>query len=204
MSAQGVVHIVDDDDAVRDSLCFLLEAAGYEVRPHASAIAFLAEAGAELDASCVVSDVRMPGMDGLELQVALQERGLAPPLIFMTGHGDVPVAVRALKAGAIDFLEKPFDDEAMLTAVHTALERGRQQSKGAAQAQAARQRMARLTPREREVLQALVAGSPNKTIAFDLGMSPRTVEVHRARVMEKMEARSLSELVRIVLAGGGI
>lgn len=204
MSARGVVHIVDDDDAVRDSLRFLLEAAGYEVRPHASATAFLADAEGELDASCIVSDVRMPGMDGLELQVALQERGLTPPLIFMTGHGDVPVAVRALKAGAIDFLEKPFDDEAMLTAVHTALERGRQQSEGAAQARAARQRMARLTPREREVLQALVAGSPNKTIAFDLGMSPRTVEVHRARVMEKMEARSLSELVRIVLAGGGI
>lgn len=202
MIARDVVHIVDDDDAVRDSLCFLLETAGYEVRPYASAVAFLAEAET-VQGGCVVSDVRMPEMDGLELQVALVERGLALPLIFMTGHGDVPVAVQALKAGALDFMEKPFDDEAMLAAVREALERGRQHSKAVERAKVAQQCMARLTPREREVLQALVAGNPNKTIAFDLGMSPRTVEVHRARVMEKMEARSLSELVRMVLAGGG-
>lgn len=200
MTALALIHIIDDDEAVRDSLQFLLEAAGYRVRPHVSALAFLDEAPEAVAACCIISDVRMPGMDGLELQAALARRGGHPQLIFMTGHGDVPLAVRALKAGAVDFLEKPFGEEAILAAVQNAMARARQQHDRVAAALLARERLATLTPREREVLEALVAGNPNKIIAFDLGLSPRTVEVHRARVMEKMQARSLSELVRLSLA----
>ncbi|PZW46825.1 LuxR family two component transcriptional regulator [Humitalea rosea] len=200
MTVLSLIHVIDDDEAVRDSLQFLLEEAGYRVRLHGSALAFLDEAPASVAGGCVISDVRMPGMDGLELQAALARRGDCLQLIFMTGHGDVPLAVRALKAGAIDFLEKPFGEEAILAAVESALSRARQQHDRAGAALLARERLATLTPREREVLEALVAGNPNKTIAFDLGLSPRTVEVHRARVMEKMQARSLSELVRLSLA----
>lgn len=199
MTISPLIHVIDDDEAVRDSLQFLLEAAGYRVRLYDSARAFLDET-LVAEESCIISDVRMPEMDGLALQAVLAKRGGPQNLIFMTGHGDVPLAVRALKAGAVDFLEKPFEEEAMLAAVQAALARCREQRGQNAESARARQRLQALTPREVEVLDRLVAGSPNKMIAFDLGMSPRTVEVHRARIMEKTQARSLSELVRLVLA----
>jgi two-component system response regulator FixJ len=197
-----VVHVIDDDEAVLDSLAFLLECGGFSVRTYGSAAAFLAVAGAGLRAGCVVTDVRMPDMDGLALQRRLLDLGVRLPVIVMTGHGDVPLAVQALKAGASDFIEKPFDDEAMLAAVRTALEADRRVRERAEEVEGIAARLASLTPRERQVLERLVAGQPNKTIAYDLGSSPRTVEVHRARVMEKMGARSLSELVRTALKVG--
>jgi two-component system response regulator FixJ len=199
MTDIGVVHVVDDDEAVRSSLSMLLESAGLTTRTYDSAAAILA-AAADLTGGCILSDVRMPEMDGLTLQRHLQDAGCRLPVIIMTGHGDVPVAVQALKAGAADFLEKPFDDERLLKAVGTALDEDRR-------ARAERDHIAEmaaklhsLTPREREVLTHLVEGHPNKTIAHDLGTSPRTVEVQRARVMQKMGASSLAELVRMVLA----
>lgn len=200
MSAEAPVHVIDDDEAVRDSLGLLLASAGHEVVLHESAADFLSVAA---PGACVVSDVRMPEMDGLALQQELAQRGIPVQLIFMTGHGDVPVAVRALKAGAMDFLEKPFAEEALLAAVRGALEAGRAREEETRQQEEIRRRLDSLTPREREVLDGLVAGQANKAIAQDLGMSPRTVEVHRARVMEKMEAQSLSHLVRQVLIATG-
>lgn len=201
MAATPLVHVVDDDDAVRDSLTLLLEAAGFAVRTYGSATALL---GAAMGAvGCVVTDVRMPEMDGLELQRRLAETGARLPVIVMTGHGDVPIAVEAMRAGAADFLEKPFDDEQLLASVRRAIaasERVRDETEAAADIAA---RLTSLTPREREVLEKLVEGLPNKTIAYDLGSSPRTVEVHRARVMEKMGARSLPELVRMTIAVSG-
>lgn len=196
MVAPVDVHVVDDDAAVRDSLAMLLESAGLVVRTYDSAAAFLAVA-TDLTAGCVLTDVRMPDIDGLTMQRELAARRCSLPVIVMTGHGDVPIAVQALKAGASDFLEKPFDDAHLVRAVRNALQasaRARQAAAGAAELAA---RLATLTPREREVLDRLVAGQPNKTIAYDLGTSPRTVEVQRARVMEKMGARSLPELVRM-------
>lgn len=200
MSGEALVHVIDDDEAVRDSLGLLLHSAGHEVVLHPSAADFLRVAA---PGACVVSDVRMPEMDGLALQQELAQRGIPVQLIFMTGHGDVPVAVRALKAGAMDFLEKPFAEEALLAAVRNALEIGRAREEEARQQEEIHRRLGSLTPREREVLNGLVAGQANKAIAQDLGMSPRTVEVHRARVMEKMEAQSLSHLVRQVLLATG-
>ncbi len=197
----ALVHIIDDDDAVRDSLALLLDAAGIAVRTYESATKFLALAP-HLGAGCVLTDVRMPDMDGLALQRRLTEAGVTMPVIVMTGHGDVPIAVAALKAGALDFLEKPFDDERLIAAVRTALAASRDARRQAAAVAEIAARLASLTPREREVLDLLVVGNPNKTIAYDLGASPRTVEVHRARVMEKMGARSLAELVRMVIALG--
>lgn len=199
MSEAPRVHVVDDDEAVRNSLALLLESTGFVVETYDSATAFLAAVRPH-SAGCVLTDVRMPEMDGLALQRRLSELDVALPVIVMTGHGDVPIAVGALKAGATDFLEKPFDDEQLLAAVRTAIE-ANQRSREAKQAVAdIADRLASLTPREREVLDRLVDGQPNKTIAYDLGSSPRTVEVHRARVMEKMGARSLPELVRMALA----
>jgi len=199
MADAPLVHIVDDDEAVRDSLSVLLESADLSVRTYESATAFL-DALPGLGAGCVLTDVQMPGLDGLALQRRLTALGIRLPVIVMTGHGDVPIAVEALKAGAADFLEKPFDDAQLLSAVQNALAASRRtQDADAATAQIAR-RLASLTPREREVLDKLVAGQPNKTIAYDLGSSPRTVEVHRARVMEKMGVRSLAELVRMTIA----
>ncbi|HXA22203.1 MAG TPA: response regulator FixJ [Acetobacteraceae bacterium] len=199
MADVPLVHVVDDDEAVRDSLSLLLEAAGLSVRTYDSATAFL-KALPNLGAGCVLTDVRMPELDGLELQRRLAELGIRLPVIVMTGHGDVPIAVEALKAGAADFLEKPFDDVQLLAAVSSALAASqRTRDEEIAMAGIAR-RLASLTPREREVLDKLVAGQPNKTIAYDLGSSPRTVEVHRARVMEKMGVRSLPELVRMTIA----
>ena len=200
MNPEPPVHVIDDDEAVRDSLGLLLASAGHEVVLHPSAADFLRVAA---PGACVVSDVRMPEMDGLALQQELARRGIPVQLIFMTGHGDVPVAVRALKAGAMDFLEKPFAEEALLAAVRGALEAGQARQEEARHQDEVRRRLDSLTPREREVLDGLVAGQSNKAIAQDLGMSPRTVEVHRARVMEKMEAQSLSHLVRQVLLATG-
>ncbi|MBC9178975.1 response regulator FixJ [Pseudoroseomonas ludipueritiae] len=200
MKPEAPVHVIDDDEAVRDSLGLLLASAGHEVVLHESAANFLSVAA---PGACVVSDVRMPEMDGLALQQELAQRGIPVQLIFMTGHGDVPVAVRALKAGAMDFLEKPFAEEALLAAVRGALEAGQARQEETRQREDIRRRLDSLTPREREVLDGLVAGQANKAIAQDLGMSPRTVEVHRARVMEKMGAQSLSHLVRQTLAATG-
>lgn len=194
-----IVHLIDDDEDVRRAVAFMLGTTGLAVRVYESASAFLAQDGRDL-AGCIVSDVRMPGVDGLGLMRALKERGQDVPVIIMTGHADVPLAVEAMKAGAVDFIEKPFTDDAMLAAVAVALDRaGRGRDSGL---DAVRARMASLTPREREVLDGLLAGHPNKTIAYDLGLSPRTVEVHRANVMTKMGASSLSELVRQALLAG--
>ena len=201
MAETPLVHVVDDDAAVRDSLHVLLELAGLSVRTYDSAAAFLT-AATNLGIGCVLTDVRMPDLDGLELQRRLAERGIRMPVIVMTGHGDVPIAVEALKAGAADFLEKPFDDAHLLAAVTSALAASRRAGEEAAAVAEIATRLASLTPREREVLDRLVAGQPNKTIAYDLGSSPRTVEVHRARVMEKMGARSLPELVRMAITAG--
>ncbi len=193
------VHVVDDDEAVRASLQFLLESAGLTVCTHASAEAFLACAG-QAAVGCVLTDVRMPGLGGLELQERLHTAGHTFPVIVMSGHGDVPTAVRALKDGALDFLEKPFDDDQLLAAIRKALSAGAAARAAAAAAAAAAHRLAALTPREREVLAGLVAGQGSKAIALDLGTSPRTVEVHRTRVMAKLQVRSLPELVRLVAA----
>ncbi len=200
MTEPSLVHVVDDDPGVRDSLAFLLQSAGLAVRTYDSADAFLAVAPG-LDSGCVLTDVRMPGgMDGLALQRHLTALGGNLTVVVMTGHADVPIAVEALKAGARDFLEKPFDEDRLLVVVREALAASQrfQEEQQANAAVAAR--VASLTPREREVLQRLVEGQPNKTIAYDLGTSPRTVEVQRARVMEKMGARSVADLVRMVLA----
>jgi len=199
--ADRPIYVVDDDEAVRHSLSLLLEARGYMVRSFASALEFLA-AAPTLRPGCLIADIRMPEMDGLELQQRLIERFLRFPLIVITGHGDVPLAVRAMKAGAIDFIEKPFAAEAILNSAAAALQRLDEPPSQEQLASTAGARLALLTPREREVLQGLLAGLPNKSIAYDLAISPRTVEIHRARVMDKMGARSLSELVRMSLAAG--
>jgi two-component system response regulator FixJ len=200
MTGERRVYIVDDDEAVRHSLSLLLETEGYRVASFGAAPDFLAAASA-LPAGILIADIRMPEMDGLELQQHLDERRLPFPVILITGHGEVPLAVRAMKAGAVDFIEKPFAAEAIVEAVEAALSRLAE----AAPDPLAREAAARLTalsPREREVLAGLVAGLPNKAIAYDLAISPRTVEIHRARVMHKMQAKSLSELVRLALAAG--
>ena len=194
MPDNRVVHIVDDDEAVRQSLAFLLSSAGLAVRLYDSATAFLAGL-ARVKGGCLITDMRMPDMTGLELLHALKARACGLPAIVITGHGDVALAVEAMKAGAVDFIEKPFDQEAILTAVKAALERGGEGGDTAAIAA----RLASLSERERQVLEGLIAGHPNKTIAYDLGISPRTVEVYRANLMTKMEARSLSELIRMAI-----
>lgn len=198
MSNGAVVHLIDDDEDIRRALAFLLGTAGLAVRVHESALKFLEKLDT-LQPGCIVSDVRMPGMDGLELQQKLKAMGVEMPIIIMTGHADVPLAVQAMKAGAVDFIEKPFDDEILLSAIRIAFDvydKSGQSSTEIAQIQA---RLDTLSAREREVLVGLLAGHANKTIAYDLELSPRTVEVHRANVMSKMKARSLSELVRMAL-----
>jgi two-component system response regulator FixJ len=201
MPCERCVYVVDDDEAVRDSLSVLLESKAYAVRSFGSAPEFLA-AAPSLPVGCLIADIRMPEMDGLELQQHLIDRSLQFPLIVITGHGDVSLAVRAMKAGAVDFIEKPFASEAILNSLDTALARLSIPSEQDPTAVAAATKLALLSPREREVLERLLAGLPNKTIAYDLAISPRTVEIHRARVMDKMGARSLSELVRLALAAG--
>ncbi len=201
MSPERCVYVVDDDEAVRDSLSVLLESKGLAVRGFASALEFL-EAAPSLPTGCLIVDIRMPEMDGLELQQHLIDRSLDFSLIVITGHGDVPLAVRAMKAGAVDFIEKPFASEAILNSLEVGLSRlTTLHDKDPAKAAAAA-KLALLSPRELQVLEGLLAGLPNKTIAYDLAISPRTVEIHRARVMDKMGARSLSELIRLALAAG--
>lgn len=196
------VFIVDDDEAIRDSLKLLLEAAGLpHVAAHDSGRDFLNNVK-PAPGDCLVVDVRMPDIDGLELQQALIERGVDIPVIVMTGHGDIPMAVRALKAGASDFIEKPFADEVMLEAVHRALAKATHDRHHAQEVAETRAHHDDLTDRERDVFQAMIAGHPNKVIAHLLGISQRTVEIHRARVMEKMHARSLSSLVRMAIEAG--
>jgi two-component system, LuxR family, response regulator FixJ len=197
--SEAVVHVVDDDLAVRQSLAFLLASGGLAVRLHESASAFL-EAVAE-PSGCVLTDVRMPGIDGVELLRRLKARGSKVPVIVMTGHADVPLAVEAMREGALDFIEKPFDDELLLKAIRGALARHEQQVEQDAHSRHVAERLASLSDRERDVLEGLVAGHPNKVIAHNLGISPRTVEIYRANLMKKMGARSLSELVRLALAG---
>ncbi|WP_158742720.1 response regulator FixJ [Acidisphaera sp. L21] len=201
MTSEAFVHLIDDDDGVRRSLAFLLTAAGHSVRVHESAIAFLA-ALPTIQPGCIISDVRMPGMDGIELQQRLRDAGTNLPIIIMTGHSDVPLAVKAMKAGAIDFIEKPFDDEVMLAAIRIALDEHDQAGHREAEAANVQAKVKSLTNRERQVLDRLLEGRPNKIIAYDLTLSTRTVEVHRASVMTKMAANSLSELVRMALNAG--
>jgi two-component system response regulator FixJ len=200
MARESVVHVIDDDAEVRQSLAFLLGTAGLAVRIHDSALAFL-EIAPDVKDGCVVTDIRMPGMDGLEMQRRLRELKIRLPVIVMTGHGDVPLAVEAMKAGAIDFIEKPFEDETLLSAIRSALARQAVDSDRDARAAAIQERIGRLSEREREVLDRLVSGKANKIIAYELGISARTVEVYRANVMTKMQADSLSELVRMALMG---
>jgi len=200
MPAKANVHIVDDDPAILDSLATLLESLGYKVFAYEGAKAFLGTN--PQGANCLMIDVRMPGMDGLELQAELARRGLKIPVIVMTGHAEVPLAVRAMKAGAVDFVEKPFEGNTLTDAIERAVKIGRQTDQNQKIDAAIAARLGQLTPREREVLEALVAGKPNKIIAFDLNISPRTVEIHRARAMEKMAARTLSDLVRMALSAG--
>jgi two-component system, LuxR family, response regulator FixJ len=201
MQADAVVHVIDDDEAVRQSLTFLLTAAGLTVRTYESAAAFLS-ALPRVAPGCVITDVRMPEVSGIELLRRLKEAQSPLPVIVITGHGDVPLAVEAMKYGAADFLEKPFVDDAILTAVNSALNRrGAEVRRDADRAEIV-EKLASLSNRERQVLEGLVAGLPNKTIAFDHGISPRTVEIYRANLMSKMRAASLSDLVRMALLGG--
>lgn len=196
---EGTVFIVDDDADLRATMVDLVEAAGLQAEGFSSAGAFL-EAGKRSGDGCMVVDIHMPGMDGLQLQQKLKADRVAIPIIVVTGRGDVPKAVQALKAGAVDFIEKPFSGELVLGSIQQALEIGRRIRENEEFVVGARQNLERLTAREREVLDRLVAGDSNKMIAARLDISPRTVEVHRARVMEKMQARSLSHLVRMALA----
>lgn len=197
MAAEPVVHVIDDDDSAREALSFLIDCAGLAVRSYSSAIEFL-EAVPSMDHGCIVTDVRMPEMSGVELVGRLKALGVTDPVIVITGHADVPMAIQAMKAGVSDFLEKPFSDEAILSAIRSALERQEGREAADAERESIKARLATLSQREREVMDGLVEGHANKIIAYDLGISARTVEVYRANVMTKMEAGSLSELVRMV------
>jgi two-component system response regulator FixJ len=202
MPNEDLVHIIDDDEAVRESVAFLLDSAGIASRAYSSAEQFLSAFSTE-STGCIVTDVRMPGTTGIDLLRRLAEIGSTVPAIVITGHADVPLAVEAMRLGAVDFLEKPFDDETLIASIRTALTRARQGDQTEAERAAASSRLATLSPRERDVLEGLVAGKPNKMIAFDLGISARTVEVYRANVMTKTQAASLSELVRMALIASG-
>lgn len=204
MTDNPIVHVIDDDDAARHSLKFLVECAGYTVRDFDSALSFLGslkESGLA-EPGCIVTDVRMPHMTGVELIDKLTELGVRDPVIVITGHADVPMAIQALKAGVSDFIEKPFADDAILSAIATALAKRDAAVNAEQEKREISRRLAALSGREREVLDALVEGKPNKIIAYDLGISARTVEVYRANVMSKMQVRSLSELVRLALSAG--
>jgi FixJ family two-component response regulator len=192
----AVVYVVDDDEAVRDSLSLLLKSVGYQARPYAAAMDFLEDYDAEQH-GCLVADIRMPGMSGLDLQAALIKDDSELPIIFITGHGDVPMAVDAMKAGALDFIQKPFRDQDLLDRINQALVADSERRESGHERTVVRARLAALTPREREVMDRVVKGQANKVIALDLGVSQRTVEIHRARVMQKMHARSLAELVTL-------
>lgn len=201
MSNEAVVHVIDDDEAARDSLRFLLEAAQLKVSTYDSAIKFLGTLP-KAESGCVITDVRMPEMTGIELLQRLKTQSIGLPVIVITGHGDVTLAVEAMKIGAVDFFEKPYDDDALLAAVRAALDRREKAVNREADKADIRDHLASLSGRERQVLEGLVAGKANKNIAFDLGISPRTVEIYRANVMTKMRAASLSDLVRMALTVG--
>ena len=198
MANEPIVHVVDDDPAIRDSLAFLLDTADLVSRTYESAAALLAHADT-LAPGCIVTDVRMPDMNGLEMVRRLSEMGVRHPVIVMTGHADVPLAIEAVRAGVKDFIEKPFDDEALLSSIRSALADQAGTAEREGQDAEVRDRLTSLSTRERQVLEGLVAGRANKVIAYDLEISPRTVEVYRANVMTKMQARSLSELVRMTI-----
>jgi len=200
MNDKIVIHVIDDDAAMRDSLAFLLDVNGFEPQVYESAGAFLQETSVDA-VRCVISDIRMPGMTGVELVRRLKSEGSSCPVILITGHGDVALAVEAMKAGAVDFIEKPFDDSVLLGAIRAALD-AHQANGNVSSKKEAEAKLAELSPRERDVLQGLVAGKINKVIAHDLSISPRTVEVYRANLMVKTGARSMSELMRIALAAG--
>jgi two-component system, LuxR family, response regulator FixJ len=201
MTADRLVYLVDDDDAIRRSAGFMLKTSGYKVESFVSGVAFLKEAR-HAEAGCVLLDVRMPEMDGLAVQKELKARGIDLPVIVMTGHGDVSVAVEAMKAGAVDFIEKPFEKAVLIAALDDGFGRIDQSARRTQRAEQAAIRLEALTPRERDVLRGLVDGLPNKTIGYDLGISPRTVEIHRAHLMTKLNVRSLSEALRIAFAAG--
>ena len=200
-SEDATVHVIDDDQAARDSLAFLLKAAKLPVNTYESASAFL-DVAAGIKSGCIITDIRMPEIDGIELLRRLKKLKINIPIIVITGHGDVPLAVEAMKIGAIDFLEKPFDDEVMLASIRSALDRQEQDNRRQAERAEIESRLAALSNRERDVLEGLVAGRANKQIAFDLGISPRTVEIYRANLMTKMQASSISNLVRMALVAG--
>lgn len=201
MQGKSVVHVIDDDDAARDALRFLLEAAKLTARTYESATSFLSRLP-DLEPGCIVTDVRMPEISGIELLQRLRSNTVKLPVIVITGHGDIALAVEAMKLGAIDFFEKPYDEEALLDAIKSALARREDESRHESTKTEIKTRIAELSGRERQVLEGLVAGQPNKNIAFDLKISPRTVEIYRANVMTKMKASSLSELVRMALLAG--
>ncbi|MCB1759655.1 MAG: response regulator transcription factor [Gammaproteobacteria bacterium] len=202
MSQQSSVFIVDDDHEVRDALQLLMESVGLQVECFGSAQEYLDRFDPQRP-GCIVLDVRMPGMSGLDLQARLAEERLCPPIIIITGHGDVPMAVRAVQAGAMNFIEKPFNDQELLDSVHRAIEQDARQRGDVSRLAEIEERYQRLTPREREVLELVIAGRRNKLIAAELGVSQSTVEAHRAKVMEKMEADTLSELMRMMLSMQG-
>ncbi|MFT7595941.1 MAG: two-component system response regulator FixJ [Paracoccaceae bacterium] len=201
MSDPQTVFIVDDDNAVLDSLGVLLESLGFRVELFESGASFLAALDENAN-GCLILDVRMPGLSGLEIQERLTDRNATLPVIIMTGHGDLPMAVKAMKAGAVDFVEKPFDADGIAASVNMAMARSAENIQEATQVADINQRLARLTTRERQVLDELVVGNLNKVIAYNLDISPRTVEIHRARTMEKMQARNLAHLVRLALTVG--
>jgi len=202
-TARPTIFIVDDDAAVRDALKLLLRSVGQAVETYASAQEFL-EGYGEDRPGCLVLDIRMPGMSGLELQQKLNEKHSILPIIFITGHGDVPMAVEAMQAGAVDFIQKPFRDQDLIDRINQALEKDGANRAALGERNDIRRRLETLTPREREVLDLVVHGKANKVIAGDLNLSQRTVEIHRARVMEKMQASSLAHLVRMVLEVGQV
>lgn len=201
MSEQKLIHLVDDDDAVRHSASFMLRHAGFAVKTYTDGVAFL-DVVEDASAGCILLDVQMPRMDGLEVQEQLNARGVAMPVIVLTGHGDVNVAVKAMKAGAVDFVEKPYEKQTLIDALNRAFQRLEQRSQRDLLVDEARGKIEHLTPREREVLEGLVDGHTNKSIADSLDISPRTVEIHRANLMEKLGATSLSGVLRIAFAAG--
>ncbi|MCP1768134.1 response regulator FixJ [Bradyrhizobium japonicum] len=201
MTTKGHVYVIDDDEAMRDSLHFLLDSSGFGVTLFDDAQAFL-DVLPGLAFGCVVSDVRMPGIDGIELLKRMKAQQSPFPILIMTGHGDVPLAVEAMKLGAVDFLEKPFEDDRLTTMIETAIRQAEPAAKNEAISQNIAARVASLSPRERQVMEGLIAGLSNKLIAREYDISPRTIEVYRANVMTKMQANSLSELVRLAMRAG--
>ena len=197
-----LVHLVDDDDAVRRSIGFMLKTSGFRVHAYEDGIALL-KAASSLEDGCILLDIRMAGMDGLEVQQTLQREGISLPVIIMTGHGDISLAVKAMKAGAVDFIEKPFEKGALIRSLEEGFDRLTRKEASGDRMRDAGVRLQALTAREREVLDGLARGLPNKTIAYDLGISPRTVEIHRANVMTKLSVHSLSEALRIAFAAAG-